>query len=103
MNKTTNVKVTLGVKFGSGNIYCYIRNKICYMSIECTPSSDVMHGDIVASGLPKPVDNNAYLSLQLANGYSYSALVDSNGTLRIYFPAYGGVSRIDTIISYIVY
>lgn len=99
--KTSRVTVTKGAKFSSsGDAGCYTRNKICFVTMEITPSSAVANGDIVLSGLPNPYGNVVYLSLQLANGYSYSARI-MNGNLEIYFPKYADVVRIDTAFCYI--
>lgn len=89
-----------GEKFGNGaNLGLYtVKNGWCFYSIEATPNADVANGDIVASGLPKPrID--FYLSLTCLGG-TYSALLNTNGELKIYFPSYVTASRIDSCFCY---
>lgn len=89
-----------GEKFGNGaNLGLYtVKNGWCFYSIEATPNADVANGDIVASGLPKPrID--FYLSLTCLGG-TYSALLNTNGELKIYYPSYVTASRIDSCFCY---
>ena len=78
-----------------------IKNRVCYVSMELTPSEDVVHGDVVLLGLPKP-HLGVCLNLPLANGYSYSAQIDVTGKLIIYYPSYVAADRIDTCFSYLI-
>ena len=98
--KTTVGTATKGEKFSHGAPY-YVRNGICIVSLESTPSAAVSNGDVVLSGLPKPYGGGViYLSLQTTNGNCYSAIIRTSGNLEIYFPAYTTASRIDTCFSY---
>ena len=56
-------------------------------------------GDIVVSGLPGAV-HDLFLNLQTTNGNSYSAYLNKNGTLMIYYPAFTEIGRIDTSFMY---
>lgn len=98
--KTTIGTATKGEKFTHGASY-YVRNGMCIVSLESTPSAAVSNGDVVLSGLPKPYGGGViYLSLQTTNGNCYSAIIRTSGNLEIYFPAYTTASRIDTCFSY---
>ena len=98
--KTTIGTATKGEKFTHGASY-YVRNGMCLVSLESTPSAAVSNGDVVLSGLPKPYGGGViYLSLQTTNGNCYSAIIRTSGNLEIYFPAYTTASRIDTCFSY---
>ena len=87
-----------GEKFNLGASY-YIWGRMCFVTLESTPSSDVSNGDVVLTGLPLPC-TVIYLSLQTAGG-DYSARIRRDGTLEIYFPSYKTASRIDTSFCYI--
>lgn len=98
--KTTVGTATKGEKFSHGALY-YVRNGMCIVSLESTPSAAVSNGDVVLNGLPKPYGGGViYLSLQTTNGNCYSAIIRTSGNLEIYFPAYTTASRIDTCFSY---
>lgn len=98
--KTTIGTATKGEKFTHGASY-YVRNGMCIVSLESTPSAAVSNGDVVLNGLPKPYGGGViYLSLQTTNGNCYSAIIRTSGNLEIYFPAYTTASRIDTCFSY---
>ncbi len=98
--KTTIGTATKGEKFSHGALY-YVRNGMCIVSLESTPSDAVSNGDVVLNGLPKPYGGGViYLSLQTTNGNCYSAIIRTSGNLEIYFPAYTTASRIDTCFSY---
>jgi len=103
--KITKKSAVKGEKFTKGADY-YLIGRICYISFETSPSSNVKNGDIVLTGVPKPLFTN-YLSLQCTNGKCYSARIYANssgtGTLEIYFPANTDPARIDTSFSYIIY
>lgn len=87
-----------GEKFNLGAYY-YIWGRMCFVTLESTPSSDVSNGDVVLTGLPLPC-TVIYLSLQTAGG-NYSSRIRKDGILEIYFPSYKTASRIDTSFCYI--
>lgn len=70
------------------------------VDIEATPSLDVENGDLVASGLPTPTGEAFYTALTTGSG-NYTAIVNANGELRIYYPEHTEASRIDCGFSYI--
>jgi hypothetical protein len=101
ITKTTIGTATKGEKFSLGARY-YVRNGICFVTLETTPNESVANGDTVLTGLPVPYGGSIiYFSLQTTNGNCYSARI-KNGILEIYFPAYTTASRIDTCFCYFV-
>lgn len=103
LSKITTISVTKGAKFQTGSAFAHVKNGVCYVTIELTPSAAVVNDDIVLTGLPKQnINQNLYLNLPLANGYSYSAAIKLDGKLVIYYPHYTTVERIDTYFSYLI-
>lgn len=89
---------TPGPKF-TGSISATKFGRFVTVTMELTPSSDVENGDLVASGLPATA-SGVYASLATANG-NYSARIDTDGTLKIYYPSYTTAARIDCTLSYV--
>lgn len=98
MKNVTSGVPTFGPKF-SGEAY-YIKNgRWCMLTMELTPNSDMENGDIVLSGLPAP-HILIYCGITAQDGI-YTAVVDTPGELKIYYPAFKSASRIDCTIIYL--
>lgn len=79
----------------------YIENgQWCMLVMEVTPNGDVANGDIVLSGLPKP-QSVIYCGLTTGAGI-YTATIDQNGDLKIYYPGFTSAARIDCTITYLI-
>lgn len=98
----TPIEITLakGEKFSSAAISAFKVGKIIFVSIEGTPSSAITTNDIVASGLPVPKFKNYPVSIGTKD-QNYSAVVDENGNIRIWYPGYTTVTRIECTVVYI--
>lgn len=95
------IELSIGPKFiDSGMIYAKKMGYIVMVDMEATPSSDVENGDLVVSGLPIPTGGAFYTALTTGSG-NYTAIVNTSGELRIYYPEYTEASRIDCGFSYI--
>ena len=72
--------------------------KLILVCFELNPQK-IIKDDIIIRGLPVPF-SELYLSLQAANG-SYSCMLCHDGTLKVYFPNYTNLERVDCIFTYI--
>lgn len=102
LNTKTNpqdIEISLGPKF-TGNAYAKKIGYIIMVDMELTPSSAVANDDLVMSGLPTPTGGAFYTVLTTGNG-NYTAIINTNGELRIYFPGYTDASRVDCGLCYI--
>lgn len=102
LNTKTNpqdIEISLGPKF-TGTAYAKKIGYIIMVDMELTPSSAVANNDLVMSGLPAPTGGAFYTSLTTGNG-NYTAIINANGELRIYYPGYTDASRIDCGLCYI--
>lgn len=94
-----DIEISLGPKF-TGTAYAKKIGYIIMIDVELTPSEAVTNGDLVMSGLPAPTGGAFYTSLTTGNG-NYTAIINANGELRIYYPGYTDASRIDCGLCYI--
>lgn len=94
-----NIEISLGPKF-TGTAYAKKIGYIIMVDMELTPSSAVANDDLVMSGLPTPTGGAFYTVLTTGNG-NYTAIINTNGELRIYFPGYTDASRIDCGLCYV--
>ena len=94
-----NIEISLGPKF-TGTAYAKKIGYITMVDMEMNPSSAVANNDLVMSGLPAPTGGAFYTSLTTGNG-NYTAIINANGELRIYYPGYTDASRIDCGLCYI--
>ena len=98
MKNVTSGVPTFGPKFSGAA--SYIKNgRWCMLTMELTPNSDIENGDIVLSGLPAPYIL-IYCGITAQDGI-YTAVVDTPGELKIYYPAFKSASRIDCTIIYL--
>ena len=96
----TEIPITKGGKFSDALICAFSVGKIIFVSIEGTPSSAITTNDIVASGLPVPKFENYPLSIGTKD-QNYSAVVDENGNIKIWYPGYTTATRIECTVVYI--
>ena len=89
---------TLGPKF-TGSIGCAKIGKIVIATMELTPSSSVANDDLVASGLPAAY-SKIYTALTATQG-NYTAVIDTDGTLKIYYTGQANAGRIDCTLCYV--
>lgn len=94
-----DIEISLGPKF-TGIAYAKKVGYIIMIDVELTPSSAVANNDLVMSGLPAPTGGAFYTVLTTGNG-NYTAIINTNGELRIYYPGYTDASRIDCGLCYI--
>ena len=94
-----DIEISLGPKF-TGTAYAKKIGYIIMVDAELTPSEAVTNGDLVMSGLPIPTGGAFYTVLTTGNG-NYTAIINTNGELRIYYPGYTDASRIDCGLCYI--
>lgn len=100
-NMNTIEKAQLGYtgKF-SGNVgYYEKKNNIVFVTMECAPNSNVSHADVVASGFPKP-SKPFFGVLTTNNGNGYSFVVNGDGVMSIYYPAFVTPERVDVCFMY---
>ena len=90
-----------GIELGENwSGYCKVvkNGKLVLVCLELNPQK-IIHDDIIIRGLPVPFIE-LYMSLQTANG-SYSCILNFDGKLKIYYPNYTNVERVDCIFTYI--
>ena len=98
LNTNTGGGATLGPKMKSGAASYRIVGKMCFITVEVTPSSALAQGDVIISGLPAPLEE-FYLSLGAASG-NYTAYMKKSGTVIVYYPGYAKTERIDACFCY---
>ncbi len=84
----------LGPKMKSGAVSYRIIGKMCFVTLEATPSSALNQGDAILSGVPAPLEE-FYLTVG-----NYTAYMKMAGTVIAYYPAYTGTGRIDACFCY---
>lgn len=94
-----DIEISLGPKF-TGTAYAKKVGYIIMIDMELTPSAAVANNDLVMSGLPTPTGGAFYTALTTGNG-NYTAIINTSGELRIYYPGYTDASRIDCGFCYI--
>ena len=72
--------------------------KLISVCLEVTPKKIIQY-DIIVRGLPVPF-RELYMSLQTANG-SYSCMLCYDGTLKMYYPDYTNLERVDCVFTYL--
>lgn len=90
---------TFGSKFSGGTAWYRVKNGICFLTIEATPTEKLTNGDIIVSGLPKP-QNHMYLSLGGVQGNYTAQLNATTGNLTAYYPGVDYLTRFDALIAY---
>ena len=104
-NNSTTVfsQATLGSYMASGDIQYYVRNGICFVTMEITPSkTGAGEGHAqgsIGTGLPK-ARYNQKLALGNHLGKCYTAVLLTNGELGFYFNDNSEIGRIDDSFSY---
>lgn len=99
LNPTT-LPLTKGAKFSNVTIGALRLGKLIIITIEGDPSSSVETSDIVASGLPGSRNGSWPVALATKD-QNYAAVVDAGGNLKIWYPGYTAVSRIECTVMYI--
>ena len=98
LNTNTGDRAALGPKMKSGTASYRIIGKMCFVTVEATPSSALAQGDVIISGLPAPLEE-FYFTLGAAHG-NYSAYMRKTGTVIAYYPGYTTPERIDDCFCY---
>lgn len=93
-NTNTGGVAALGPKMESGSASYRIVGKMCFVTLEGTPSSALVQGDIIISGVPTPLEE-FYLTVG-----NYTAYMKMYGTVIAYYPGYTGTGRIDACFCY---
>lgn len=94
LNTNTGDRAALGPKIKSGAASYRIIGKMCFVTLEATPSSALAQGDIIISGVPAPLEE-FYLTVG-----NYTAYMKMAGTVIAYYPGYTGTGRIDACFCY---
>ena len=89
-----------GTKFQNGSIIGHKLGRLVVVHIESEPSETVTNGDIVISGLPVPLVDSCPIGLLCVSG-TYSAIIDTSGNLKIWYPSFATVSRVESSFCYI--
>ena len=90
-----------GIEVGenwSGECKAMKNGKLISVSLEITPQKIIQY-DVIVRGLPVPF-RELYMSLQVSNG-SYSCVLNYDGTLKVYYPNYTDLDRVDCVFTYI--
>ena len=101
LNSDLQNSIIAGIELGenwSGGYIAIKNGKLISLSLELAPK-EIIHDDIIVRGLPVPF-RELYMSLQTANG-SYSCMLCQDGTLKIYFPNYTNLERVDCVFTYL--
>ena len=96
----TDLPLTKGAKFKNVTIGALRLGKLIIITIEGEPSSYVETEDIVISGLPG-ARNGSWPVALATKDQNYAAIVDGGGNLKIWYPGYTVVSRIECTVMYI--
>ena len=92
--------LALSIGGNTGGAFLEVKNGICFVYIEVTPYS-VAHDIPICWTLPAPITPGLKtFSLGTNGGRSYPSYLGSDNALRLYYPAYGTIERIDATISY---
>ena len=101
LNSDLQNSMIAGIELGEnwrGHCQAMKNGKLILVCFELNPQK-IIKDDIIIRGLPVPF-SELYLSLQAANG-SYSCMLCHDGTLKVYFPNYTNLERVDCIFTYI--
>lgn len=96
----TTLQITKGSKFGNAVIGALKLGKLIIVTIEGEPSSSVATNDIVVSGLPG-ARNGSWPVALATKDQNYAAIVDGGGNIKIWYPGYTAVSRIECTVIYV--
>lgn len=96
----TDLPLTKGAKFKNVVMGALRLGKLIIITIEGEPSSYVETNDIVVSGLPGSRNGSWPVTLATKD-QNYAAIVDGGGNIKIWYPGYTAVSRIECTVIYV--